>query len=238
MITSATPSTAAASRSSRSRTRPRSPSGTSAGSLIEPASPRDAHSSTTRAPASARRASVPPHASDSSSGCAKIPSTVRPARGGPSRLPSGTTALHETRVRVEIAVDHPLDAEAFDRALADTAPIEIEHARQLVGHLLEVLEDHPGHPMIHDFTDRALVERGDRRAAGHRLGEHQPERLASLYRVEQRARGAIQLDLGIEVSLAVVDDMPAVDMRRDALAIVAVFGRSENQLHADAFGDL
>src|SRR5262245_42197458 len=190
MTTSATPSTAAASRSSRSRTMPRSPSGTSAGSLIEPASPRDAQISTTRAPASASRASVPPQASDSSSGCAKIPSTVRPVRAGRSTLPSGTMTLHETRVHVDVAVDHPLDAEARDRALADPAAIEVEHARQLVGHLLEVLEDHPGHPMIHDFTDGAAIERGHRRSAGHRLGEHEAERLASLYRIEQRARGA------------------------------------------------
>src|SRR5262252_1298949 len=203
MITSATPSTAAASRSSRSRTPPRSPSGTSEGSLIDPASPRDAQSSTTRAPESASFASVPPQASDSSSGCAKIPSTVRPASGRCSMLPSGTTTLHETRVHVDVAVDHPLDAEARDRALANPAPIEVEHARQLVGHLLEVLEDHPGHPMIDDFTDGTAIEGGDRRSAGHRLGEHEPERLARLDRIEQRACGAIELHLGVEIGLAV-----------------------------------
>src|SRR5262245_27135040 len=162
MITSATPRTAAASRSSRSRTQPRSPSGTSAGSLIDPASPRDAHSRTTRAPASARRASVPPQASDSSSGCAKIPSTVRPASGRRSTLPSGTMSLHETRVYGEVLGHHPFGAAAFDGALADQPTVEVEHAGQLVGHLLEVFEDHPGHPMVHDFAHRAAIEGGDR----------------------------------------------------------------------------
>src|SRR5262249_45905240 len=162
MITSATPSTAAASRSSRARTPPRSPSGTSAGSLTDPASPCVAHSSTTRAPAWASRASVPPQASDSSSGCGKTPRTVRPASGRRSALASGTMTLHQPRVHLDVAVDHPLDAEASDGALADAMTIEIEHPRQLVGHLFEVLEDHPGHPMVDDFAHRAAIEGGDR----------------------------------------------------------------------------
>src|SRR3954464_5982756 len=237
MITSATPSTAAASRSSRSRTRPRSPFGTSAGSLIDPASPRVAQRTTTRAPASARRASVPPQASDSSSGCAKIPSTVRPARGRRAPLSSATTTLHETRVDMDIAVDHPLDAEASDRLRANATAVEVEHARQFVGHLLEVFEDHPGHPMVHDFADGAAIERGDGRPACHRFGEHESERLARLNRVEQRARGAVELHLGVEVGFAVVHNMAAVNVRRDALAQATVFGGGENQLHADALGD-
>src|SRR5205085_1534814 len=49
---------------------------------------------------------------------------------------------------------------------------------------------------------------------------------------------AVQLDLGREVGLAVVHDVAAVDVRRHALAVVVIFGGRENQLHADAFGDL
>src|SRR3954464_920943 len=112
MITSAQPSTAAASRSSRTRTSPRLPSGTSAGSLQDPASPCDAQTTTTRQPASARRASVPPQASDSSSGWAKMPSTVRPARG--SALASGTMGLHDPVVDGDVLVDHPAGPEPGD----------------------------------------------------------------------------------------------------------------------------
>src|SRR5450759_2982189 len=165
-MTSATPSTAAASRSSRVRTSPRSPSGTSEGSLIEPASPREAHSTMTRAPASARRASVPPHASDSSSGCAKIPRTVRPARG---RASSATMRLHDPTVDGDVFIDHASGAEARDGALAHAPAIEVEDARQLVDHLLEVLEDQAGDAFVHDLPHGAAIEGGDRRAARHRL---------------------------------------------------------------------
>src|SRR6185503_15193027 len=177
-MASATPRTAAASRSSRARTPPRSPSGTSAGSLIEPASPRDAHTTMTRAPASERRASVPPHASDSSSGCAKMPSTVRPARG----RGLVTMSLHEPGVNRDVLVDHAGRAEAGDRAIVDAAAIEIEDARQLVGHLLEIGENHPGHAFVDHLAHGAAVEGDDRRAARHGLGEHQAERLAGLNR--------------------------------------------------------
>src|SRR5258707_15283008 len=139
-MASAAPSTAAASLSSRTRTRPRSPSGTSDGSLIDPASPCDAHTMTTRQPASARRASVPPQASDSSSGWAKMPSTVRPARGS-AALASGTMSLHDPGVDGDVLVDHALGSETGDRALVHAAAIEIEHARQSANHLFEVVEN-------------------------------------------------------------------------------------------------
>src|ERR1019366_368745 len=182
-MTSATPSTVAASRSSRTRTTPRSPSGTSAGSLIEPASPCEAQTMTTRAPASASRASVPPQASDSSSGWAKIPSTVRPSSG---RKRSAMMRLHDPLVYGDVFVDHPARPEPRDRALVHAAAIEVEDARQVVDHLLEVLKDHAGDALVHHFAHRAAIERGDRRAARHRLGQHQAERLARLNRVEQR----------------------------------------------------
>src|SRR5258708_38483300 len=178
-MTSATPSTAAASRSSRARTPPRSPSGTSAGSLIDPASPRDAQSRTTRAPASASRASVPPHASDSSSGCAKMPRTVRPA----SESLSGTVRLHDAAVHADVFVDHARDAEARNGALADAPAIEIEHAREGVRHVLEVVEYHPGDSLIHDLADGAAIQRRHRRSARHRLAEHEAERFGRLNRV-------------------------------------------------------
>src|SRR5207344_515596 len=135
-MTSAAPRTAQASLSSLTRTRPRSPSGTSAGSLHDPASPCDAHTITTRQPASARRASVPPQASDSSSGWAKMPSTVRPASGS-AALGSGTMGLHDPVVDGDVLVDHAPGAEPRDRALVHPAAIEVEHARQSADHFLE-----------------------------------------------------------------------------------------------------
>src|SRR6185503_20051243 len=130
---------AAASTSSRARTPPRlSPSGTRDGSQTDPASPRDAHTTMTRAPASARRANVPPHASDSSSGCAKMPRMVRPASGSSPdravRSASGTGSLHETRIHGDVLLDHAGGAEPGHRPFVDAAPIEAEHARQVVDH--------------------------------------------------------------------------------------------------------
>src|SRR5215467_11060212 len=117
------PSTAAASRSSRVRTWPRSPSGTSVGSLIDPDSPREAHITTTRAPASASRASVPPQASDSSSGCAKIARIARPAKSTDSGM---RPPFDDVLVHGHVLVDHALDAEPFDGALANAPAIQAE----------------------------------------------------------------------------------------------------------------
>src|SRR3954451_1500597 len=233
-MTSAMPRMAAASRSSRVRTTPRSPSGTSAASLIDPASPRDAHIRITRTPASASRASVPPHASDSSSGCAKTARTVRPASAASDRPAAGTALsatmlFHDALVDADVLVDHPRDAEALDCAIAHAAAIQIEDARKLVRHLLQVVEDHAGHPLVHDLAHGAAIERGDGRAARHRFGEDEPERLARLNRVEQRARAAVQLHLRVEVRFAEVHDAPAVDVTRDVLAIILFFRSRQNQ---------
>src|SRR5688572_15032178 len=138
-MTSAMPRMAAASCNSRVRTLARSPSGTSAGSLIDPRSPRDAQSSTILAPASASRASVPPHDSDSSSGWANTARIVRPSS------PVGTMRLEDTFVYRQIPINHPRDAEPRHRPLADAAAIEIEHPRQLVDHLFQILEHDPRH---------------------------------------------------------------------------------------------
>src|SRR5881397_3969009 len=156
MATSETPSTAAASRSSLVRTRPRSPSGTRAASLIDPRSPRVAHSSTMLAPASAARASVPPQASDSSSGCAKTARIVRPASGR-----STTMLLHDALIDRDVLVDHAGRAEPRDGPVPDAPTIQIEHTRQLVHHLLEVGEHDPGHAVVDYFTNRATIERRD-----------------------------------------------------------------------------
>src|SRR5262249_50524865 len=233
-ITSATPRTAAAALSSRARTRPRSPSGTSAGSLIDPASPRDAHSRITRTPASDSRAIVPPHASDSSSGCANTQSTVRPASGrSVSEFVSTATAgSDDVRVDVDVFVDHACGAETLDRARAHAAAGQGGHARQIVGHLFEIVEDHPPDSPGPHFPHGAAIERGDGRAARHGLGEDEPEGLARLNGVEERARATVELHLRVEVGFAKIHDMASVDVRRDALAIVVVFGGGEYQLHA------
>src|SRR5258707_6676602 len=123
-------STAGAARSSLTRTAPRSPRETSAGSLIEPDSPRDAHMSTMRAPASAARASVPPQASDSSSGCAKTARIVRPA----SESAVGTMRLDHTAVDGLVLLGHPFRAETRERLLAHLLPVQLEQPRHPLGH--------------------------------------------------------------------------------------------------------
>src|SRR5262249_16692889 len=150
-MTSATPSTSAASWNSRTRTAPRSPAVTSDGSLIDPRSPRDPHMSTTRTPASAKRANVPPHISDSSSGCANTASTVRIGALEVALLSAAMVILDDAPIDLQVLVDHPRRAEARDRALADAPAIEIEDARQLVRHLLQVLEHDSGHPIVDHF---------------------------------------------------------------------------------------
>src|SRR5206468_48833 len=114
------------------------------------------------APASAARASVPPQATDSSSGCAKTARIVRPARPGVSVSTLVIAPLHEPPIDGDILIDHAPRAEARDRPSADAAAIEIEDARELVRHLLEILEDEAGHSLVHHFADRATVECGDR----------------------------------------------------------------------------
>src|SRR5712692_7319604 len=192
------PRTLAASRNSRVRTEPRSPFGASAGSLVEPASPREAQKTTTRAPASEARANVPPHASDSSSGCAKTPRMVRPvrfaaARGSRRSSGAGTTGLEHMTVYRFVFGSHAFKSETCEGPLADTAPIELEDPRQSGRHLFHVLEHEAGDALVHDLSHGAAIESGHRRAAGHRLNEHEPERLRLLNGIHQRARPAEQL---------------------------------------------
>src|SRR6185503_1495418 len=135
--------------SSRVRTPARSPSGTRDGSLIDPRSPREAQSSTTFTPPSASRAIVPPQVSDSSSGWANTIRTV-----GASTA-SGTMRLDHAFVDREVAVHHSGDAESRHRLRVDPPPIQIEHPRQLVDHLFEIVEDEAGHAVVDDFTHGA-----------------------------------------------------------------------------------
>src|SRR6202035_1020416 len=150
---------------------------------------------------------------------AKMPSTVRPARGS-AALASGTMGLHDPGVDGDVLIDHALGTEPGHRAIVHTATIEIEHAGQPARHLFEVVEDQAGDAFVHDLPDRTAIERDDRRAASHRLGEDQPKRLARLNRVEQRAGAAVQLHLRLKIGLAEVDHPAAVDMWRHALAII------------------
>src|SRR5262245_45233469 len=138
------PRRAAASRNSFSRTRPRSPSATSAGSLIVPRSPREAQSSTIRAPASESLANVPPQVSVSSSGWAKMPTIVRPASGR-----SATWMFEQALVHSDVFVHHAGRAEPRDRALADAPAIQRENARQAVDEFLDVVENAAGHAVVH-----------------------------------------------------------------------------------------
>src|SRR5512146_492717 len=110
--------------------------------------------------------------------------------------------LDEAAVYSDVSVDHPRHSEPSDGALAHTPPVQIEHAWQFVRHLLEILEDDTGHTIVDHFTDRAFVERGDRRSARHGFGEDEAERLTCLDRVQERPRASVQLDLCVKVGLA------------------------------------
>src|SRR5947209_10858941 len=128
---------------------------------------------TTRTPASASRASVPPHISDSSSGWANTARTERARASDGVALPSACLMpLDDAPVDVDALADHPRRAESGDRALADAPAIEIEDARQLVRHLLEIVVHDPRDAVVDHLADGAAIERRHRRAAGHRLGEH------------------------------------------------------------------
>src|SRR5215471_13293404 len=223
------PSTLAASYSSRARTAARSWPSSSARSLIDPFSPRDAQISTTRAPASASRASVPPHAIDSSSGCANTTRNVRPAR-------SGALGLNDALIDGHVFVDHSTDAEAFHRPFANHTAVECEDPAEILDHLAEIAEDHAGHAVIDDLANSAKIQRNDRRPARHGFGEYETERLACLHRIHERPRAAEQLHLRVEIRFAVIDDLGAVDVRRDFLTIIVVLGGGQHQLHPDPLG--
>src|SRR5262245_40009277 len=236
MINSLRPSVAAASWSSRARTRPRSAFWT--GLLNPPSSPCDAHRSTTRTPASDSRASVPPQASDSSSGWAKMARTVRPLRTDPLAGDRSMMRLHELLVRGHVLVHHAVRPEASSGVFANSPAVEVEHAAQPVGHLLQILEDHSRDPVVNDFANRAAIEGRDWRSTRHGLGQDETERLRRLNRVEQRACAAVQLDLCRMVGLAVINDETAIHVRGHFLAVVAVFGRREDEPHAHTLGQL
>src|SRR6516225_9771103 len=144
------PSTAAALPSSWARTRPRSPSGTSDGSLVEPCSPREPHIRITRTPVSASRAIVPPHISDSSSGWANTARTVL-------LFPVATIRLDDPIVDADVLVDHSRRAETRHGAIAHAAPVEVEHLRQLVRHLLEIREHDACHAVVDHLTHGTFV---------------------------------------------------------------------------------
>jgi hypothetical protein len=146
--------------------------------------------------------------------------------------------IHQTSIDLDVFVDHASAAEPRDRALPHAPPVEVEDARQLVSHLLEVLEHQPGHPIVDDFADRTAIERRNRCAARHRLGQNEAERLTCLNRIQQRARAAVQLYLRLQVGFAEVHNVPAVHMRRDVLAVIVVFGGGKDQAHADTPRDL
>jgi len=55
---------------------------------------------------------------------------------------------------------------------------------------VEIVEDAAGDSLIDQFSDSAAIERRHRSPAGHRLGQHQPERLVGLNGIEQRPRAA------------------------------------------------
>ena len=94
-----------------------------------------------------------------------------------------------------------------DRALVDAPPIEREDARQSSHHVVQVLEHPAGYAVVDDLANGAAIERGHGRPARHRFGEHEPERLAGLNRIEERACSAVELHLGVEVRLTEIDDV-------------------------------
>ena len=79
----------------------------------------------------------------------------------------------------DVLVDHALRAEPRDprsrtrrRSSANTAPARLHR-------VFEIAEHMPVTPSSTTSRTGAAVERRHRRAAGHRFGEHQPERLAA-----------------------------------------------------------
>src|SRR5262249_12462208 len=114
---------------------------------------------------------------------------------------------------------------------AHTVTIEPGYAIESGDHPIEVLEHDTGDTVVHDFTDRSAVERGHWSAARHRFSHHEAEGLAGLNRIQQRSCAAVQLDLRLEVGLTDVDDLSAVDVRSDVLAVIRVFRGGEQQSH-------
>ena len=88
--------------------------------------------------------------------------------------------IDDPAVDADVFIDHAVDPEARHRMLPDAPPIEREHARKLVHHLVEGIDDEAGDAVVDDLAHGAAIEGGDRRAARHRLGQHEAERLARL----------------------------------------------------------
>src|SRR4051812_18655737 len=236
MMTSRAPSAAAASLSSAARVRASAASRPVRSAL---SSPCVAHMMTTRAPESTRRASVPPQASDSSSGCAKTASTTCPSKACAAVATSACAPLIDDAPEgVDVPVDHRHDAKAPDRFCADVSAIQGQHPREAVHHRVDVAEYAAGHSIVHELADGAAIERCDGRAARHCFRENEPERLAGLHRVEQRARAAEQFHLRIEVDFTDIYDLFIVDERLHGVVIILLFRCGEQQAHAGALRHL
>src|SRR4029077_1219324 len=107
---------------------------------------------------------VPPQAIDSSSGWAKTARIVRPEKSDTSGIPP---SFDDLPVNGEVLVHHAFHAEPLDGPVAHTPAIQTQHARESIGHLIEIAEDHAGDGIIYDFAHSPAVEGGHGSAARH-----------------------------------------------------------------------
>jgi len=146
----------------------------------------------------------------------------------------GHGAPHDAPVHGDVLIHHPLDPERSTARWRTRRRSRLHTAGQPGGHLVEIAEYDAGDPVVHDFAHGAAVERGDGRAAGHGFREHQARTARAPGWIEQRPRTAVQLHLGRKIGLAMIDHMHAVDVRRDFLTIIVVFGGGEHEPHPHA----
>ena len=140
-------------------------------------------------PRAAHRASSPPLASDSSSGWAKTASREWPA-GRRWPHPQARAACAGQR-RGTAAGSRPPSGQRRSAPPPRRAPAARSSAStrgRPATSVVERIERHASHIVVHDSRHGAAAQGGDRRAARGGFGQHQAERLAGLHRIEQRSR--------------------------------------------------
>ena len=117
--------------------------------------------------------------------------------GGLGSAPRHDQPAEQPPVERLVSVDHPADGEPLEGGGLDRRPIEVVEPVIEERELLRIVADEPVDPVAQDLGDRARPARQDRRAAGQRLDDDQPERLGPGRRHERRpAAGDEPIALG------------------------------------------
>src|SRR5581483_2736568 len=145
---------------------------------------------------------------------------------GMMSVTAGSVRCDERAVSLEVVARHHDGREAFledgPHALAFQGGDPVDRGDGLV----LGAHDETGHAHVDDLAHRSAIPCDHRRAGGHRLDHHQPERLGPVDGKQQGPRAAEQVALGAVVDLTdELDVLGAREQRLDLAMEVCSIGR-------------